>query len=107
MHQPGLAIWGLTWCTVIILINGFEVFWNFTASRFLTGCVYQPLNHHFPPNVISIPTRLRRHQHSYLFWSLRLLEGYEENQGLAAQGNGFRHCELLTFNLLASIVTIF
>jgi len=56
MHQPGLAIWGLTWCTVIILINGFEVFWNFTASRFLTGCVYQPLNHHFPPNVIYIPT---------------------------------------------------
>ena len=46
-HQPGLAVWGLTWCTTIVLINGFEVFWNFTASGFLTGCAYQPLHSSF------------------------------------------------------------
>ncbi|KIM56933.1 hypothetical protein SCLCIDRAFT_131650 [Scleroderma citrinum Foug A] len=42
-HQPGLAIWGLTWCTTIVLINGFEVFWNFTASGFLTGYINIPI----------------------------------------------------------------
>ncbi|KIM68247.1 hypothetical protein SCLCIDRAFT_106282 [Scleroderma citrinum Foug A] len=39
---PGLAIWGVTWCTILILINGFKVFWTFTASLFLTSYINVP-----------------------------------------------------------------
>ncbi|KAH7922216.1 general amino acid permease 1 [Leucogyrophana mollusca] len=41
--QPYLSIWGFTWCSILILINGFEVFWNFTAAKFLTAYINIPL----------------------------------------------------------------
>ncbi|KAI6013562.1 general APC amino acid permease, partial [Pisolithus marmoratus] len=41
--QPGLAIWGLTWCTFFILINGFTVFWSFDASEFFTAYINIPI----------------------------------------------------------------
>ncbi|KAI6046745.1 general APC amino acid permease [Pisolithus marmoratus] len=41
--QPGLAIWGVTWCTFFILINGFTVFWSFDASEFLTAYINIPI----------------------------------------------------------------
>lgn len=41
--QPGLAIWGVTWCSIFILINGFEVFWSFNASGFLTAYINIPI----------------------------------------------------------------
>ncbi|KAG1738964.1 general APC amino acid permease [Suillus lakei] len=41
--QPWLSIWGLTWCIIFILINGFEVFWGVTASGFLTAYINIPL----------------------------------------------------------------
>jgi amino acid permease len=36
--QPWLSIWGLSWCIFFIIINGFAVFWDFTAAGFLTAC---------------------------------------------------------------------
>ena len=36
--QPWLSYWGVFWITIFILINGFEVFWSFNASDFLTAC---------------------------------------------------------------------
>ena len=30
------------WITIFILINGFEVFWSFNTSKFLTACAYCP-----------------------------------------------------------------
>ncbi|KAH8104113.1 general amino acid permease 1 [Cristinia sonorae] len=41
--QPGLAIWGFFWSTIIILINGFPVFWHFNASDFLVAYINLPL----------------------------------------------------------------
>ena len=41
--QPFLAIWGTFWLTILILINGFDGFWNFTASGFLTSYINIPL----------------------------------------------------------------
>jgi len=41
--QPWLSIWGLTWCIIFILINGFTVFWDFTAAGFLTSYINVPL----------------------------------------------------------------
>jgi amino acid transporter len=41
--QPWLSIWGLCWCIFFILINGFEIFWGFTAAGFLTAYVNIPL----------------------------------------------------------------
>ncbi|KAH7922656.1 general APC amino acid permease [Leucogyrophana mollusca] len=41
--QPYLSIWGATWCALLILINGFEVFWHFTASKFLTSYINIPI----------------------------------------------------------------
>ncbi|KAI6013556.1 amino acid permease/ SLC12A domain-containing protein [Pisolithus marmoratus] len=40
--QPGLAVWGVTWCIIFILINGFEVFWSFKAAGFLTAYINIP-----------------------------------------------------------------
>jgi amino acid transporter len=31
--QPYLAYWGVSWNVFFILINGFEVFWDFTAAK--------------------------------------------------------------------------
>lgn len=36
--QPWLSYWGVSWTTLFILINGFEVFWKFNVSSFLTHC---------------------------------------------------------------------
>ncbi|EPQ56146.1 general amino acid permease 1 [Gloeophyllum trabeum ATCC 11539] len=41
--QPWLSIWGIFWTTLFILINGFEVFWDFNASGFLTSYINIPL----------------------------------------------------------------
>ena len=36
--QPWLAYWGIFWNIIFILVNGFECFWAFSASSFLTAC---------------------------------------------------------------------
>lgn len=36
--QPWLAVWGVFWTTIFILINGFAVFFKFNASDFLVAC---------------------------------------------------------------------
>ncbi|KAF8835975.1 hypothetical protein BDN67DRAFT_366182 [Paxillus ammoniavirescens] len=41
--QPYLSIWGLSWCIIFIIINGFWVFWDFNASDFLTCYVNIPI----------------------------------------------------------------
>lgn len=41
--QPWLSIWGLSWCILFILMNGYNVFWNFSASDFLTSYVNIPI----------------------------------------------------------------
>jgi len=41
--QPWLSLWGLGWCIIFILINGFNVFWTFSASTFLTCYINIPL----------------------------------------------------------------
>ncbi|KZP04956.1 general amino acid permease 1 [Athelia psychrophila] len=41
--QPYLAYWGMFWTALFIVINGFEVFWDFTASGFLTSYINIPL----------------------------------------------------------------
>ncbi|EGN96889.1 hypothetical protein SERLA73DRAFT_111663 [Serpula lacrymans var. lacrymans S7.3] len=40
--QPYLATWGFVWCVIFVLINGFEVFWAFNASGFLTAYINIP-----------------------------------------------------------------
>ncbi|KIJ65405.1 hypothetical protein HYDPIDRAFT_27415 [Hydnomerulius pinastri MD-312] len=37
--QPWLAIWGLLWCIIFILISGYQVFWHFIASTFFTSYI--------------------------------------------------------------------
>ncbi|KAG1864814.1 amino acid permease/ SLC12A domain-containing protein [Suillus subluteus] len=41
--QPWLSVWGLIWCVLFILINGYNVFWDFSASGFLTSYLTIPL----------------------------------------------------------------
>ncbi|KAL5492326.1 hypothetical protein ACEPAI_3773 [Sanghuangporus weigelae] len=41
--QPWLSIWGCFWCALFILINGFDVFFDFNASGFLTSYINIPL----------------------------------------------------------------
>jgi amino acid permease len=41
--QPYLSYWGLFFCTIFILVNNFEVFWNFNAAGFLTGYINIPI----------------------------------------------------------------
>nr|VWP00245.1 Extracellular lipase (EC [Ganoderma boninense] len=41
--QPWLSYWGIFWITIFILINGFEVFFSFTAAGFLTAYINIPL----------------------------------------------------------------
>lgn len=36
--QPWLSYWGIFWSCLIIIINGYAVFWDFNASGFLTAC---------------------------------------------------------------------
>ncbi|KIJ21086.1 hypothetical protein PAXINDRAFT_66437 [Paxillus involutus ATCC 200175] len=37
------TIWGLSWSIILILINGFSVFWDFKASDFLASYINIPL----------------------------------------------------------------
>lgn len=41
--QPFAAIWGVFWLTILIIINGYDGFWDFTASGFLTCYINVPL----------------------------------------------------------------
>ncbi|KDQ19092.1 hypothetical protein BOTBODRAFT_103181 [Botryobasidium botryosum FD-172 SS1] len=41
--QPYLSIWGIFWTSLIVLINGFDVFFDFTAAGFLTAYLNIPL----------------------------------------------------------------
>ncbi|KAJ8469798.1 hypothetical protein ONZ45_g16772 [Pleurotus djamor] len=41
--QPYISYWGIMWTTVFILINGFEVFFNFTIDEFLTAYINIPI----------------------------------------------------------------
>ncbi|KAH7105903.1 general APC amino acid permease [Auriculariales sp. MPI-PUGE-AT-0066] len=41
--QPYLSYWGIAWTTLFILINGFDVFFDFNASGFLTAYINIPL----------------------------------------------------------------
>ncbi|KIJ21136.1 hypothetical protein PAXINDRAFT_6905 [Paxillus involutus ATCC 200175] len=43
LDHPYLSIWGLSWCIIFIIINGFWVFWDFNASDFLTCYVNIPI----------------------------------------------------------------
>ena len=36
--QPYIAYWGAAWNALFILINGFEVFFKWNVSDFLTAC---------------------------------------------------------------------
>ena len=47
--QPYLAIWGIFWIIIFILVNGISVFWDFNASDFLTSCEYPVYLLSFPP----------------------------------------------------------
>ena len=41
--QPWLSIWGVFWCALLIIINGFAVFFDFNASDFLVAYINVPL----------------------------------------------------------------
>jgi amino acid transporter len=41
--QPYLAYWGIFWTLLLVLINGFQVFFDFNASGFLTAYINIPL----------------------------------------------------------------
>jgi amino acid transporter len=41
--QPYLAYWGIFWTMFFSLINGFEVFWAFSASEFFTAYINLPI----------------------------------------------------------------
>ena len=64
--QPFIAYWGLFWSAFLILINGFTIFFHFTAADFLTSCKCT-----FP---FFLGPRLRlciiRSQHPYLLWTV-------------------------------------
>lgn len=36
--QPFVAYWGLFWTLFFILVNGYAVFFDFEASKFLSSC---------------------------------------------------------------------
>ncbi|KAF8159384.1 general APC amino acid permease [Crassisporium funariophilum] len=41
--QPYIAYWGVGWTLFFIFINGYAVFWNFTAAGFLTAYINIPI----------------------------------------------------------------
>jgi amino acid transporter len=41
--QPYIAYWGMFWTMFFILVNGYAVFWNFTASGFITAYINIPI----------------------------------------------------------------
>lgn len=44
--QPYLAYWSIAWLTIIILLKGMTVFWNFNASDFITACTLSLFLYH-------------------------------------------------------------
>jgi amino acid transporter len=41
--QPGLAIWGIFWLTIFILVNGYEAFFVWDVQEFLTAYINIPI----------------------------------------------------------------
>ena len=41
--QPGLAIWGVFWTTIFILVNGYKVFFVWNTQDFLTAYINIPI----------------------------------------------------------------
>ncbi|KAI0305792.1 general amino acid permease 1 [Multifurca ochricompacta] len=41
--QPGLAIWGVFWTSVFILVDGYQVFFKWNTQDFLTGYINIPI----------------------------------------------------------------
>ena len=69
--QPYLSYWGIFWITIFILINGYSVFWNFTASGFLTACKFYLSDR----TAVELTVALLRYQYSPI---LRVVLGLED-----------------------------
>jgi yeast amino acid transporter len=41
--QPGLAIWGVFWTSIFILVNGYKVFFVWNTDDFLTAYINIPI----------------------------------------------------------------
>ena len=41
--QPGLAVWGVFWTSVFILVNGYQVFFVWNMPNFLTAYINIPI----------------------------------------------------------------
>ena len=41
--QPYLSCWGVFWCVIFILVNGFAVFFSFDVSDFLVAYINIPI----------------------------------------------------------------
>jgi len=41
--QPGLAIWGIIWTAIFILVNGYKVFFKWSTTDFLTAYINIPI----------------------------------------------------------------
>jgi yeast amino acid transporter len=41
--QPGLAIWGVFWTMIFILVNGYKVFFKWNTQDFLTAYINIPI----------------------------------------------------------------
>ncbi len=41
--QPGLAIWGVFWTTIFILVDGYQVFFVWDTQDFLTAYINIPI----------------------------------------------------------------
>lgn len=86
--QPWLAYWGIFWNTIFILVNGFECFWDFTASAFLTACTSIAIPY---ARCNLIPMCSRRHQHPAVPGRLLWMEDLQTYQGMVSRRDGFRN----------------
>lgn len=41
--QPGLAIWGVLWTSIFILVSGYQVFFTWNTQNFLTAYINIPI----------------------------------------------------------------
>ena len=41
--QPGLAIWGVFWTSIFILVNGYKVFFVWNTDNFITAYINIPI----------------------------------------------------------------
>ena len=87
--QPYLAYWGIVWTLFFILVNGFAVFWNFTASAFITACMYIYVSS-LSPWLTVIPVR---HQYPDICGLILWLQNYHAHQNLETRRNGLCHCQ--------------